>query len=448
MNWFRRRKNREDDQQKQRLEKFRQLIVADDPHEIEGARDWVQPEDVAPLLALYWELDTWPQKRALIEIVQDRHAPDIERVMLDFLRAPVSRGDEMTELAKAIALGFIHEKYDNFMGYYNDRALLARTVNQVLQEHGLELVAAPPPLPQAKPQPIPTDQPPNARLMAAAVQGELTAVQQAVADGANVNVQYASGGDYAGCSALMMALMRKQFDVADYLIDQGANVNHKRPAKHTDDKMRGQTPLWWAANHGHLELAAKLLEKGADLDTPDHFGSTPLSTAASSGHLPMVRFLVELGADIHSTIYDGRKPFNLAVTHGHKKVAEFLMSQGNMAEEAGSSGYSSLMIAAENGFYDLAKTLIEKGADVNRVHPGPGIYTGLRGWTPLIFAVNAGYVRLVKLFIKAGADVNYVVPERHTFDGKLLPAQPVIAFARGKRADSIRAALIEAGAKA
>lgn len=431
----------------QRAARFRPVIEADEFDAIEAARDWVQPEDLVPLIDLYWQLDSWAQKRALVEILQDQFHPDMPGMMLDFLRVPLESGDEPTELAQAVALGFIDEKYDQFMTYYNDRERLARDVKEVLRKNGLKSETPPKPekpIPQSAP--VDPNKSPNQRLMDAATAGELTAVTQALHDGANINVTI-GGGNYDGCSALMMALMRQRFDVADYLIDQGADINHKRPAQHTPDTTHGQTPLWWAANHGHMALAQKLLGKGADVNTADHHGSTPLTTAASSGHLEMVRFLVESGADVHAQIYDGRKAFNLAVTNGHKRVAEYLLSIGNKPNESGSSGYSPLMIAAENNFYDLAKLLIQQGADINAVHPGPGIYVALRGWTPLVFAVRAGYVRMTKLLIQSGADVNHVVAAGQKYNGEVLPERRVIDFAAGKRAESVLKLLREAGAE-
>ena len=431
------------------VQRFLTVIESDVFDDIEEARGWVQPEDIEPLIALYWQLENWQQKRALVDVIQDQYHPDMPKMMLDFLRVPLAEGDEWVELAQAVALGFIDEKYDQFMNYYNDRKLLARDVKEVLRKNGLH--AEPLPQPEKpKPKPVPPKidetKPPNQRLMDAATAGELTAVKTALADGANINVTI-GGGNYDGCSALMMALMRERFQVADYLIDQGADVNHKRPAQHTPDRSRGQTPLWWAANHGHMALAKKLIDSGADVNTPDHHGGTPLTTSASSGHLDMVKFLVESGADVHAQIYDGRKAFNLAVTNGRKRVAEYLLMVGNEPNETGSSGYTPLMIAVENNFMDLAKLLIKQGADVNAVHPGPGIYVALRGWTPLIFAVRAGYVRMTKLLIQSGANVHHVVEAGNKYDGEPLPARQVVDFAQGKRAESILKLLRDAEAK-
>ncbi len=432
----------------ERLRQFTAVIEADDYVEIESARDWVQPGDIEPLIALYWQLEDWQQKRALVDILQDQFHPDMEKMMLDFLRVPCEPGDEPTELAQAVALSFMDEKYDQFMTYYNDRKRLAQDVKHVLRKNGLKAEPLPKSeKPASKPAPPPDpNKSPNQRLMDGAIAGDVTAVIQAVEDGANVNVTI-GGGDYDGCSALMMALMRKRFIVADYLIEQGADVNHRRPDKHRPNPARGQTPLWWAANHGHIPLAQKLLENGAEINASDHHGSIPLTTAASSGHLEMVRFLVEAGADIHARIYDGRKAFNLAVTNGHKRVAEYLLSVGSDPNEAGSSGYSPLMLAVENNFYDLAKLLIRQGADVNAVHPGPSMYVSLRGWTPLVFAVRAGYVRMTKLLIQSGADVHYVVPANTNHKGEALPPRRISDFVTGKRAEGILKVLRQAGAE-
>lgn len=432
-----------------RKQRFQRVVEGDYPEEIETARSWVERHDVPSLIALYWQQESWAQKRAVVELLQDQYHPGIGEMMLDFLRAPVAPGDERTELAKAIALGFVDERYDRFMAYTNDREQLAQDVKAVLRERGLELERPPQRAKQAPappPRPVDRSQPLNQRLLDGATQGDLAAVQQALADGADIDTAI-EGGDYDGCSALIMALMRRRFDIAAYLIDQGADVNYKRPARHTPDRTRGQTPLWWTASHGHMALARTLIDKGADVNTPDHHGGTPLTQAASSGHLEMVLFLVEMGADIDAQIYDGRTALNLAVTNGRTRVAKYLLSLERDPNRAGSSGHTPLMVAAENNWHDLAQLLIEQGADVNAVHPGPGSYAALRGWTPLVFAVRAGSVRMTRLLIEAGADVNHQVPPGRNTRGEPLPVRSVIDFARGKRAETIIQLLRDAGAE-
>ena len=60
----------------------------------------------------------------------------------------------------------------------------------------------------------------------------------------------------------------------------------------------GATPLFIAADFGHLDVVRHLVEVGADKDQGhENTGATPLYIAAENGHLDVVRHLVEVGAD-------------------------------------------------------------------------------------------------------------------------------------------------------
>jgi ankyrin repeat protein len=426
-----------------RLDRLVRIVQRGDPTAVEVARSEVQRKDVEPLIALYWKSEEWSQKRALVALLQDQQHEKLPEMMLDFLRAPAAPGDELTELAQAIALGFVDEQYDRFTTYYHDRKLLAQDVQAVLSEHGLRAEpapqSAPPPQPEKRPArrstAVESDVPLEQRLLDGAARGELVAVKRALADGAPIDAAHREGDTY-GCSALIIALMHQRYEVAAYLIDRGADVTYRRASKHRPDPTRGQTPLWWAANHGHLPMARRLLREGAEINTPDHHGSTPLIEAASSGHLEMVRFLVENGADLDARIYDGRTALNMAATNGRTAVVDYLLGMGCDPDEAG-SGHTPLMVAADNNFYEMAKLLIRAGADVDATHPGEGAYVGVRGWTPLVFAVKGGMVRMTNLLIEAGADVDYRVPAGQNWRGDWLPERRVVDFAQGKRAERI-----------
>jgi len=248
-----------------------------------------------------------------------------------------------------------------------------------------------------------------------------------------------------------------RFEIAQFLIEQGADIHFTRPDLQGNfHPSRGQSALWWAANQGYLPLAEELIQRGANVNTPDHHGGTPLTTAASAGYVEMVRYLVKHGADIHARlstpfpggVSDGRKAIHLAATNGHVEVVEYLLDQGCDPNEPGGSGYTPLIVAAENNFYDLAELLIARGADVNAPHAGAGGYIGLRGMTPLAFSISAGLVRMSKLLIRSGADVHYRVPAGKRWDGKSIPERSMLDFAKGKRAESIKKLLISHGVQA
>lgn len=77
-------------------------------------------------------------------------------------------------------------------------------------------------------------------------------------------------------------------EVARWLIDKGANVN-------TPDAY-GQTPLMGSVIHGDIRLIKLLLQKGADINPISRNGRTAFSIANSKGDPALVKLLQEAGA--------------------------------------------------------------------------------------------------------------------------------------------------------
>ena len=68
------------------------------------------------------------------------------------------------------------------------------------------------------------------------------------------------------------------------------------------------TPLFVAAERGHLQVIRLLLEANADKDKTFQDGATPLFIAAQNGHLEVVRLLLEANADKDKARQDGATP--------------------------------------------------------------------------------------------------------------------------------------------
>ena len=405
------------------LTDFYKLIAEDDYEGIEAARDIVEAHHLPSLIEHYNSLKSWDQKRAVIDLVQDQDDDSLRPIMLDYLRAPFGRYEAM-DLAKATALGFIDEAYDRPAVYYNNRMLLERDVQIVLEGHGLTIDRDDNELAQ--------------RLFTAIERGSLIDVQAAIAAGANPSA-FVTEGTLTGMSALMLAIQSDRHDITNYLLEQGADIHAKR-------KNQGQSVLFWAAARGATDLANKLIARGVDVNEADMHGSNPLTTAAGNGNLAMVKLLVEAGADIHHRISDGRKAINLATRNAHLAVVSYLLDMGNSTEEKGRSGTTLLMTAADENLYEMAELLIARGADVNaqrsslkkRDRKGK-----LRnGVTPLVYAVRGGYVTMTKLLIASGANVNHHVRQ---VDGTL---RSTLAFATGRRSEQLTQILRDAGAQA
>jgi len=90
----------------------------------------------------------------------------------------------------------------------------------------------------------------------------------------------------AGETPLMLAALNNQLDVAQVLIDRGAEINFK-----------GWTPLHYAATHGHVAMIHLLLDNSAYIDAEAPNGNTPLIMATQFGSPQSVKVLLEEGAD-------------------------------------------------------------------------------------------------------------------------------------------------------
>lgn len=74
------------------------------------------------------------------------------------------------------------------------------------------------------------------------------------------------------------------------------------------------------------------------------------------------------------------------------------------------SGRTPLMFAAERGHPEVARRLLESGAD-------PNIVSERDHYTALACAVNVGYVECVKVLLEAGADVKHIIKQSCTISG-------------------------------
>jgi outer membrane protein assembly factor BamB len=111
-----------------------------------------------------------------------------------------------------------------------------------------------------------------------------------------------------------------------------------------------------AARQGDLARVVALLDSGVPVDAPTRYGATPLFYAAERGHLAIVRLLVARGASVHveDTFY-GVTPLASALGGGHLEVARYLLEQG--AQGAG----RALLVASRAGDRALLDAAIATG---------------------------------------------------------------------------------------
>ena len=95
-------------------------------------------------------------------------------------------------------------------------------------------------------------------------------------------------------------------------------------AKEWDDA----TLLHLAVGQNHKELAEYLLDAGADVNALTKDKLTPLHMAAQNGNLEIVKLLIDRKAKINPVDSKGWTPSDRAVKWGHPDVAEFLKQHG------------------------------------------------------------------------------------------------------------------------
>jgi ankyrin repeat protein len=93
----------------------------------------------------------------------------------------------------------------------------------------------------------------------------------------------------------------------------------------------GATLLHHAAWKGHPEVAALLLELGADINAQSsntHWGGTPLHAAAHANQRLVAALLLEHGADPAALSCNGRTPLEETMLHNATAVAKLLRAAG------------------------------------------------------------------------------------------------------------------------
>lgn len=146
-------------------------------------------------------------------------------------------------------------------------------------------------------------------------------VAAALIDWPKTNVEIRTRADE---SPLMMAALKGHLDLARRLIERGADVNKT-----------GWTPLHYAATGGHLAVIELLLEHHAYIDAESPNGTTPLMMAAQYGSIQAVKLLLESGADPHLKNQLGLSAIDFAYRVNRAEAAELIAGAVRRAQPKG-----------------------------------------------------------------------------------------------------------------
>ena len=253
-------------------------------------------------------------------------------------------------------------------------------------------------------------------LMVVARAGNLGAAALLLDNGADINAREHWGGQ----TAAMWAAAHHQHEMLQLLIDRGADIDMKSTARIWDRTIMneprpkdmnngGFSALHYAAREGCTQCVSVLAKGGADMNAVDPDRVSGLNLALINMHFDTALAFIEGGADVNQWDIFGRAPLYNAIDLNTMPVG----GRPDIPSEDVTTGY------------DVAKVLLEKGANPNmqlKVRPpyrnavfDRGADNPLsNGATPLIRAARSADTESVRLLLEHGALVDLPNAQGHT----------------------------------
>ena len=222
-------------------------------------------------------------------------------------------------------------------------------------------------------------------------------------------IRYLGQANAKGMLPLQLASARGYRSIVVDLLDRQVNIN--------EADTRGETALMAAIKNTRSDIAELLLERGADPRLKNNKNQSAIDIAIVVGNVPGKVLLERHGVkaeysakavaaiDVeefrsavnqHGTRYAGWPLLNIAIELGETRLATEIIGQGADLAATDTQGNSALLVAARNGRVTLMRQLLAQGAEANAVNRARA--------TPLHLAVDSGCLECINLLLRRRAD--------------------------------------------
>ncbi|XP_045425248.1 ankyrin repeat domain-containing protein 1 isoform X2 [Lemur catta] len=162
-------------------------------------------------------------------------------------------------------------------------------------------------------------------------------------------------------TALHRACLEGHLAIAEKLIEAGAQIEFR--------DMLESTAIHWASRGGNLDVLKLLLNKGAKISARDKLLSTALHVAVRTGHYECAEHLIACEADLNAKDREGDTPLHDAVRLNRYKMIRLLIMYGadlNIKNCAGKTPMD-LVLHWQNGTKAIFDSLKENSYKTSRI---------------------------------------------------------------------------------
>ena len=187
-------------------------------------------------------------------------------------------------------------------------------------------------------------------------------------------------------SALIISCYSRNYEIAKYLLNHGADVNIR--------DNYDNTPLMYCGFvTGCADIAELLLQHGADVNIQNEDGATALMCSCVERFIDIVKLVLRHDADVNIRDNLGMTALmhSCRIENADINIVKLLLKRNADIDVQNNGGETVLIIAIKRGHLDIAELLLQHGANPN-IHD-------IGGGTALSYTIQRGYIKIAKLLI-------------------------------------------------